>query len=76
MNRCEIKGNKEKNAGFLKKIFKKKINFFFFYIVGIILYKSDAIIKDSRIHNLKQGAIHCYGDETNKVKIMNNKVCI
>lgn len=56
MNRCEIKGNKEKETA------------------GIILFKSDAIIKDSKIHNLKMGAIHVFGDESNIIKITNNKI--
>ena len=45
-------------------------------LVGVLIKKADAIIKDCKIHNLKLGGIHSWTEETNKVKILNNMVLI
>ena len=66
MNRCEIKGNKDKDTS---------IYFFLYNLsVGIMIKKADAIIKDCKIHNLRLGGIHLWAEEDNRVKILNNKV--
>ena len=72
MNRCEIKGNKEKDTSKIK--YKNYLIIFLFLSVGIILKNADGIIKDSKIHNLRLGGIHILAEEINRVKIMNCKV--